>query len=67
MLGNKRLVESHFCLSLIFWIRYSHIKNFKVIDKLYLLINMMFIIMFVLTYVCFLIFKCLLYCYTCND
>ena len=42
----------YFCLSLIFWIRYCHIRNFRSIERLYFLIN----IMFILTYVCFLIF-----------
>jgi len=46
----------HFCLSLIFWVKYCHIRNLKTKERLCLLINMMLIIMFVLTYACFPIF-----------
>jgi len=41
-----------FCLSLIFWVKYCHIRHFIAIDKLCLLVNIMFIIVFVLTYAC---------------
>jgi len=46
----------NFCLSLIFWIRYCRIRNFRAIDRLCLLMNIMLIIMFVLSYACFPIF-----------
>ena len=50
------LMVVHFCLNLIFWIKYYHIRNFITINRLCLLINIMFIIMFVITYACFPIF-----------
>ena len=38
----------YFCLSLIFYIRYYYIRNLRAMDKLCLLINIMFIIMFII-------------------
>jgi len=46
----------HFCLGLIVWIKYCQTKNFIATDRLCLLINIMLIIMFVLTYARFSIF-----------
>ena len=51
-----KLMIMYFYLSFIFWIKYSHIRHFRLTDKLCLLINIMFIVMFVLTYACFSIF-----------
>jgi len=42
-------------------IKYCHFKNFIAIDRLSLLINIMFIIMLILTYACFLIFLSVYY------
>ena len=38
----------YFYLSLIFWVRYYHIRNLRTINGLCLLINIMLIIIFVL-------------------
>ena len=53
---KDNLMVLHFCLSLIFQVKQYHIRNFIATNRLCLLINIMLIIMFVLTYDCFSIF-----------